>query len=569
MYSDTQTVTINGRQFDTVADTVTSARIGDVGLIVYKGANYASLTTPKIKGTTVDAAMMVIQGGFTGTGTVHAALMSLDTPGSSNGEVNMQVDVTAGETLWICLFGLYDNATWIDSFTDSLDATQFELDLHVPSAAPANDVWSAVGTSGPYQYNLRKDVYSEGSAVYPEAGKRVGTTLGATAEVGEASRAGFAATRSVWYSWDPWYDQDTRTWEFTVDSAVDCVLGIYRVGGGGVLSTLFVSDDDSGTGDTPLINFVPNDHYNPAIGGNGYAIVVDSKTEGSFTLKYRRLSSATPPANDDFANATVIGSLPYSGSGTTVGATTEPDEHTAQELGTGPRDTVWYKYVATFNGRLKIKTPCTSYLEDAYVYVDTWRGTTIDTLVRDPNPPPVGPGSGIFRGFFNYFDTPAEIDAAAISLDVVSGQTYYIRVQTESGGSETFDILAEVDANYVHIQPSGSEEFHGNILDSAEVLIDIQVSGVEHYSTITDAATVNVDIQTFALVEIKAFEFKDVGTVYYNISIDSHDCQTKWDPSQLSAYGRRRYETRTNGRWNGTRGFRRYDVIGGDGLEEC
>jgi len=563
VYADTQTITISGQQFAGYNDgAVTNSFVGDIGLIVYKGTSYGSLTVPKIKSTTVDAAMMMSSGFFNGVGTSHARLVSLNTPGASDGEKDMQVDVTAGDTVWVCIFGLYDNNI---TNADELDATQFELDLFIPAAVPGNDVWSTVYSSSGYQYNLSRDLYDDGFAVGPEAGTRAGTTIGATASVGEGARAGFAATRSVWYKMflD---DDDTRTWEFSVSSAVDCVLGIYEIVAGGALGALLASDDDSGTGDTPLINYVPNDH---TVFGNGYAIVVDSKTEGSFTLNYRRLNPATPPGNDNFANATVIGAIPYSGSGTTVGATAEFDEHTAQELGSGPKDSVWYKYVATFNGRLKIKARCTSAFDDAYVYVDTWRGTTLAGLVRDPTPPPTGPGGGVNRGFFNYFATPAQNEGAAINLDIVSGQTYYIRVQTESGGSETFDIQTEVDATYIDIQPSGSDEMHGTLIDSATVLVDIQVSAIELYSVTTDAATVLVDIRASSTNELMAHEYTDVGTVYYNIGVDSHDCQTTWDPTQLTAYGRRRYETHTNGRWNGTRGFRRWEAIGGDGLEEC
>jgi len=465
---------------------------------------------------------------------------------------------TAGHTYYI----------QVQDWDGSGEVSPFTLWFGPPSAppsAPGNDNWNAVWTSSSYLYNLSRDLYDDGFPVGPEAGKRDGTTVAATAEGGEGSRAGFAATRSVWYYWF-FDDSDTRTWEFSLDSSVDCVMGIYEIGASGVLGALLASDDDSGAGNTPLINYVPNDHV---VFGNGYAIVVDSKTEGTFTLKYRRLNPATPPGNDNFASATVISSVPYSASGTTVGATTEFDEHTAQELGSGPRDTVWYKYVATFNGQLSIRATCNSSYDDAYVYVDTWRGTTLAGLVRDPNPPPTGPGGGVNRGFFNHFDTPAQLKAATLTVDVVSGQTYYVRVQTESGGSEDFTIYVESEVIYVDIQPSGSDEMHGTLIDSATVLVDIQVSAIELYSVTSDAATVLVDIRASSTNELKAHDYTDVGTVYYNISIDSHDCQTTWDPTQLTAYGRRRYETHTNGRWNGTRGFRRWEAIGGDGLEEC
>lgn len=457
---------------------------------------------------------------------------------------------TAGHTYYI----------QVQDYDGSGEVSPFTLWFGVPTgppAAPGNDNWAAVYAHSGYEYNLRRDLYDDGFACTPYAGQRDGTTVSATAEGGEASRAGFAATRSVWYFW---LNPDNALYDIWVESSVDCVLGIYDLTVGGALNGLLVSDDDSGAGNWPQLTINPS-----TLGsGNGFAIVVDSKTAGTFTLKYKKQFSGTPPANDDFASATVISSVPYSASGTTVDATVETAEHNARQLGVGPRDTVWYKYVATFNGQISIRATCNSSYDDAYVYVDTWRGTTLAGLVRDPNPPPTGT-----RGFFNHFDTPAQLKAATLTVDVVSGQTYYIRVQTESGGSEDFTVYVESEVIYVDIQPSGSDEMHGTLIDSATVLVDIQVSAIELYSVTSDAATVLIDIRASSTNELKAHDYTDVGTVYYNISIDSHDCQTTWDPTQLTAYGRRRYETHTNGRWNGTRGFRRWEAIGGDGLEEC
>ena len=353
-----------------------------------------------------------------------------------------------------------------------------------------------------------------------------------------------------------------------MESAVDCVLGVYGDTAGGSGTTLadlvlLDDDDDSGTGNWPELTVPLVSIGAPYFGA--YWIAVDSKTEGDFTLKFQLQHIGTPPGNDNFASATVIGSIPYTASGSTVSATAEPNEREAQGLGAGPKDSVWYKYVATFNGTLKIKATCNTANDDAYVYVDAWHGTALDTITRNPDPPPLD-----LRGFFGHFDTALQLDSEAIAVDVVSGQTYYIRVQTESGGSEDFTIYIESQAVNIDIQASGIDEMHGTLLDAATPYVDIQISGTDiyHLSAATDAATVPIDIQV-ASVDIAAKEYTDLATVYYNISIDSHDCQTTWGPDQLSARCYRRLEATSLGRWNGTQCYRRFEVIAGDGLEEC
>ena len=190
-----------------------------------------------------------------------------------------------------------------------------------------NDTWSAVyGLTNQYAYNLNQSKYAPSSYSWtnPHAGQRQGTTVGATADSGEASRAGFAATRSVWYYMSP---DANETYKFWVESAVDCVLGIYDVNYRGALLSLIASDDDSGPGNQPEITIDFTWPKPPGIWtGNAIAVVVDSKTEGGFTLKFQRQTTGTPPANDDFADAVVISRIPWSASGTTVGASAEPEE---------------------------------------------------------------------------------------------------------------------------------------------------------------------------------------------------------------------------------------------------
>ena len=167
-------------------------------------------------------------------------------------------------------------------------------------------------------------------------------------------------------------------------------------------------------------------------------------------------------------------------------------------------------------------------------------------------------------------DTPAELLAAAITLDVQNGETYYIRVQTEEGGSEDFTIYFDSVELYINIQVSGSEEMHGTLLDDATVLVDISLSSVEDYhdATAEDSATVYYNI-TSGGTEFPAFQYTDAATVYLNVQIDSHDCHTKFESSQLIGHVYDRFTHTANHRWLGTVAYSRFDVIAGDGLEEC
>lgn len=299
-----------------------------------------------------------------------------------------------------------------------------------------------------------------------------------------------------------------------VESAVDCVLALYKTpgpilpGGTPAIGALVAEDDDSGPGNQPEITFTYD--------GSDYIIIVDSKTEGNFTLKYERINApGTPPANDDFANAELISSIPATVSGTTVDATAEAGEWDAYWLGVGPYDTVWYKYVADRTGTLKIKATCDTDNNDAYIYIDTWKGTTLDNLVRHPEPPP-DPD----RGFFNFFDTPAELDSNALALDVVNGETYYIRVQTESGGSEDFTIYIEEQAIYLKL----------SVVVVPEVYLKLTVSGAEevHQVNATDAATIPLKLTPGAAWETQGRETTDATTVYLIVSVLGGECFSRF-----------------------------------------
>src|SRR5205823_5580843 len=81
-----------------------------------------------------------------------------------------------------------------------------------------------------------------------------------------------------------------------------------------------------------------------------------------------------PPSNDAFASAVAIDALPYSGSGTTYGATNEPSEPTASC--TQMANTIWYSFTAPSAETLRVQASST----DGDVALALYTGASLDTL---------------------------------------------------------------------------------------------------------------------------------------------------------------------------------------------
>lgn len=519
----------------------------EYALLAYKGANFAALTA-----ATTDQAEDAVMIG------------SVDVAVTAGNDDVMFIPFTAGETVWICMVGLYDaDGPGGNTGTEvPAGCPQRNIDLTVTAGAPANDARASLlgALVNDHNYWLGQSNYFN-YFTNREAGMGIGTTLGATTEAGDpATIGGFTTTRPVWYMITIPKPGFYKIW---VESAVDCVLGCYIYDGTATLGGLIAEDDDSGTGNQPEIIYEFT-----GLGANfdHYWVAVDSKVAGSFELKYQRQHNvgATPPANDDFANAVTISSVPFSQAGTTVDANAEPEEKDSVWLGTGPSDSVWYKYTPSVNRQVRMWCICETDNIDAYVTLDVWSGTDLDTLTRLPVPDNIDP-------FYSFFDDPGESESRALVYQFEAGTTYYIRVQTESGGSEDFTIYVDEAFIYVNITAGGTEEFHGTIIDSAEIYVNIQVSSVEVFdpAETLDSGTVYVNI-TSGGTEFPAKEYLDAATVRVSFDMSaSHECHTVWNSSQLVGHIFDRFETRANGRWIGTTAYRRFEIIAGDGLEEC
>jgi len=103
---------------------------------------------------------------------------------------------------------------------------------------------------------------------------------------------------------------------------------------------------------------------------------VVAATTGLALLMLAAPAALAQPANDDFANATVIdpSSLPFTDTVDTTGATTEADEPTGGCVYDG--GTVWYAFTPSSSGVFQVDTTASSYYHAILIYT----GSSLPTL---------------------------------------------------------------------------------------------------------------------------------------------------------------------------------------------
>jgi hypothetical protein len=160
------------------------------------------------------------------------------------------------------------------------------------------------------------------------------------------------------------------------------------------------------------------------------------------------VAGAVAPANDDIASPTVIGSLPFTASTDTSGATvgaTDPGYCFGPEFGQDPAS-VWYAYTSTETGPLLATTFGSDY--DTTLYVATADGA----------------GGVIILGCSD--DTRSQ--QSAVRFDAVAGETYLFSAASSpfggsTGGSLVFnlDVGPPAQAVELHVDPVGSFNGYG------------------------------------------------------------------------------------------------------------
>jgi hypothetical protein len=144
---------------------------------------------------------------------------------------------------------------------------------------------------------------------------------------------------------------------------------------------------------------------------------------------------AAAPANDDFANATLVDAFPYADAEDTREATTEVGE--PDFWGWGPGASVWYAVTADADGLLAADTDGSE--PSANCFIDPSAGcydTTLTVLVDD--------GFGGLAFVATNDDASPGLRTSRVAFPVVAGETYYIQVGNFLGGAGG-DLLFSVD----------------------------------------------------------------------------------------------------------------------------
>jgi hypothetical protein len=350
--------------------------------------------------------------------------------------------------------------------------TEFTLDLALANP-PAND-----------DFEDRQTIPSTLPQTLP------GTTFDAGAEAGEPEHSGEDAYRSVWYEWTGVIDGavkiDVCDAEFD-QPAIAVYGGAVLVGGDPDLADLTQVGGNFGNGCTLVLDLGED-----AVEVTLY-IVIDSgpEEEGDFNLNFRIPS---PPANDDFADASELGpGLPVSVVGTIVDATAEEDEPSHG----GEEHSVWYTWTPDVTQTVHVHTCASSFESEVVVYT----GSSFQELEQ------VSGDDGC----------PGSSDGEKVTFEATAGTPYWIVVDGEREGAFTLGIQAPGTPpgppTMTGVSPaSGSDDNDPRLLGNAEA-----GSSVEIYK---DPACEDVPIasgtaEEFASPGIHVHVDDDTTTTYY------------------------------------------------------
>ena len=244
----------------------------------------------------------------------------------------------------------------------------------------------------------------------------------ATIEPGEQSTCG-SLHRSVWYTFTPAENLAVR---MDMSGALPGGVGLYVLSGSSIsdLSLLTCARTDS-----------PANFQLEA--GKTYYLQVDSfQQPGSLQINLERI---LPPANDNFANAEAITSLPFTATVENTDATLEPGEPGVCTVVSGR--TLWYSFTPTEDIALRVDFSGSAVRAELGVYLSD--GSGLSTLV------PMVCTFGRTSANFNF----------------QAGQTYYLQLDSDFGQPGSLQISLE------QITPPANDNF-----DSAEIITSLPFS---------------------------------------------------------------------------------------------
>jgi C1A family cysteine protease len=330
----------------------------DTVLAVYTGANVASLTP-----------------------------VASDDQGGGNNTSRLIFTASAGTIYRIAVDGYFGAAGNI------------ALSLQQGSANPGNDAFANA-------------IVLSGATV-----TATGNNTNATGEVGEPAHAGYAASKSVWWTWTA--PINGRAQIDTIGSGFDTVLAIYTGSSLASLTLVDANDDAGGAGASKVVINVT--------AGTVYRIAVDGYAgrEGAVTLNVAASNSA--PANDNFANRAVLVSSRFSTNTANANATAELNE--PSHAGNSAAKSLWWTWTAPVDGRAVITTAGSAIDTVLAVYT----GTSVASLVSVASN-----------------DDARGTSTSMVAFTVTAGTAYQIAVDGFSGATGDIVLSGSVQTNVLY-----------------------------------------------------------------------------------------------------------------------
>jgi hypothetical protein len=224
--------------------------------------------------------------------------------------------------------------------------------------------------------------------------------LAASLEPDEPSGEG-TIQRSVWYRWTA-----PATGRFSLDTVGSQNLRRVNVYTGTTLASL---------------TRVSASNYFNAVSGTTYAIQLGAASVFSGP-SHLNLRPAPPPANDNFASATVETGSAWSATGTNLDATTETNEPVPAQYGTSPNSSVWWRWTAPATGLFRVSTV----------------GSAIDTVLTLHTGAALGALTLVAED-----QSAGWLSTGAVLFNATLGTTYHIRVDGQLNAQGTIELALQ------------------------------------------------------------------------------------------------------------------------------
>jgi hypothetical protein len=361
---------------------------------------------------------------------------ALNVPFTVSGSATLGDDYTLSDTSFTIPVGATSASINVTGLTDGLAEGLETVQLTLSSGAGYT-----VGQSATMPIVLREVPANNSFAtatVIPGASANVtGTNEEADKEPGEPNHAGNSGGASVWWQWTAASNGPVGI--STAGSNFDTVLAVYT---GATVSSLtqVAANDDSGTGGTSQVNFT-------AASGTTYRIAVDGYggDTGDISLS---LAPIVPPANDMFAQATVLTGGNPTATGSNQNASKEAGEPNHAGI-TGGRS-VWWRWTAPTSGIVGINTVGSNF--DTLLAVYT--GSAVSSLTQVA-------ANDDFSGV-----------TSQVTINAVSGTTYRIAVDGYSASS------GNISLNFVSVVAPANDAFANAGTISGNSLVGITGSNL-------------------------------------------------------------------------------------------